>query len=62
MIQISEDLAVKLVAALNQAIGLSSVKEPALRDGFLTVANELDDAINSSPEELDHDFENGASP
>lgn len=62
MIQISDALAVKLVAALNQAIGLSSVKEPSLRDGFLGVANELDDAINGSPEELDHDFDDGASP
>lgn len=47
-LEIPQDVIDEVVAALSQAIGLATAKEPRLRDGFLLTALRLDEAIKDA--------------
>lgn len=47
-LEIPQDVIDEVVAALNRAIALSLMKEPALHAGFMETAIRLDEAINDA--------------
>lgn len=51
--QISDDVAKKVSAALNAAIGIASVYAPSMQSQLLDAAHALDDAINGVSDEDD---------